>query len=189
MSKVLFIDNYDSFSYNIIYLLEKFGFEALVIKDDEYKSPKELEGLNFSHIIISPGPNAPKHTNLSTKVIKHFQKNKKILGICLGHQCLAYVSGGKIAKLKEPKHGKTTQIKFKENALFRGLKQNFKVCLYHSLYVKKLPKDYEALAYDTNNVLMALKHKKYDIYGVQFHPEAILSQGAEVILLNFLRLK
>lgn len=188
MKKVLIIDNYDSFTYTIAYYLKELNIDYKIIKNDKYKNVKKLKKYNFTHLLISPGPNSPKQSKLSLKAIKYFKKTKKILGICLGHQCIAYVFGGKISKLKNPTHGKIKTINYKPNSLFKDIKSNFKICLYHSLYVKKISKKCEILAKSEDDIIMALKHKKYDIYGLQFHPESILSQNGKKILNNFLNL-
>ncbi|MCR6590866.1 para-aminobenzoate synthase component II, glutamine amidotransferase [Campylobacter insulaenigrae] len=184
--KVLIIDNYDSFTYTIAFYLKELNIKYKIIKNDQFKHPKKLKKYNFTHLLISPGPNSPKESKLSLKTIKYFKKNKKILGICLGHQCIAYAFGGKISKLPNPTHGKIKTIEFIPNPLFLNLNNNFKICLYHSLYVSYTGKKCKTLATDENGIIMAIKHKKYDIYGIQFHPEAILSQNGKEILKNFL---
>ncbi|HHP5550755.1 TPA: anthranilate synthase component II, partial [Campylobacter jejuni] len=118
MKKILFIDNYDSFSYTIIYYLKELGFECKVIKNDAFKKAKELEKFDFTHLIISPGPHSPKESKLSLKAIKYFKKNKKILGICLGHQCIAEIFGGKVSKMQNPMHGKISKLYFKKDPIF-----------------------------------------------------------------------
>lgn len=183
--KVLIIDNYDSFTYTIAFYLKELGIKYKIIKNDKFKHPKKLKKYNFTHLIISPGPNSPKESKLSLKAIKYFKKDKKILGICLGHQCIAHVFGGKISKLSNPTHGKIKTIDFTPNPLFKNIKTNFQVCLYHSLYVSDIGKKCKILAKSEDSIIMALKHKKYDIYGVQFHPEAILSQNGKKLLRNF----
>ncbi|MBX2042192.1 aminodeoxychorismate/anthranilate synthase component II, partial [Campylobacter jejuni] len=110
MKKILFIDNYDSFSYTIIYYLKELGFECKVIKNDAFKKAKELEKFDFTHLIISPGPHSPKESKLSLKAIKYFKKNKKILGICLGHQCIAEIFSGRVSKMQNPMHGKISKL-------------------------------------------------------------------------------
>ncbi|MBX1886396.1 anthranilate synthase component II [Campylobacter peloridis] len=188
MMKVLIIDNYDSFTYTIAFYLKELGIKYKIIKNDKFKKAKKLKKYHFSHLIISPGPNSPKESKLSLKAIKYFKKKKKILGICLGHQCIVHAFGGKISKLPNPTHGKVKSINFKPNPLFNQLKQNFKICLYHSLYVSNIGKKCEILAWSEDKIIMALKHKKYPIYGIQFHPEAVLSQNGKKLLRNFLAL-
>ncbi|TLD87227.1 aminodeoxychorismate/anthranilate synthase component II [Helicobacter sp. MIT 05-5294] len=187
MKKILLIDNYDSFSYELVYYLKELGYQCTIIQNDSFSNAKELERFAFSHLIISPGPHSPKQSGLSLKAIKHFKNQKKILGICLGHQCIAFAFGAKIAKLKHPTHGKTSVLKFKKDKLFKKIRKT-RVCLYHSLYVKTMPKELKVLSKNKQGIVMALRHKKLPIYGVQFHPEAILSQKGKKILKNFMEL-
>lgn len=186
--RILMIDNYDSFTYTLAFYFKELGFKCKIVKNDAFKKAKKLEKFDFSHLIISAGANSPKESGLSLEAIKHFRKTKKILGICLGHQCIAHVFGGKIAKLKSPMQGKSSLLKFKKNELFKGVKKDPSICLYHSLYVEKMPKNCKILARSRENFIMALKHKKYPIYGLQFHPEAVLSEEGKTILKNFMRL-
>lgn len=186
--KVAIIDNYDSFTYNLAHYIEAIGYSFSVFLNDEI-TPKEIEILEpFTHIIISPGPGSPKESKISMDVIKHYKEKKKILGVCLGHQCIAQAFGGKISRLKTPMHAKMSRILLKPCELFKDLPQNISVGRYHSLYVSSLPSELLAIAVDSEGILMALKHKNKAIYGVQFHPESALSEGGEIILKNFLNL-
>jgi len=184
---MILIDNYDSFTYNIVQYLRELGVEPKIFKNDEI-TVSELKKMNFSRIIISPGPKNPDNSGISMEVIKEFYKTKKILGICLGHQCIAQYFGCKIVKSKNPTHGKVSKIYFEENSLFQNLKQGFEATRYHSLIVDNgsIKNRIIPLAYTDDKVLMALKHSEYPIYGVQFHPEAILTEGGKVLLSNFL---
>lgn len=186
---MILIDNYDSFTYNIFQYLKELGVNPKIFKNDEI-SIEELKNLDFSSIIISPGPKGPSEAGISLDVIKEFYKTKKILGVCLGHQCIAEYFGAKIVKAKEPCHGKTSKIYFEPEDLFEGFKQGFEATRYHSLVVDEttLPDFVNPIAYTKDSVLMALKHKKYPVYGVQFHPEAILTQGGRRLFKNFLEL-
>ncbi|ECP6221323.1 aminodeoxychorismate/anthranilate synthase component II, partial [Campylobacter jejuni] len=157
MKKILFIDNYDSFSYTIIYYLKELGFECKVIKNDAFKKAKELEKFDFTHLIISPGPHSPKESKLSLKAIKYFKKNKKILGICLGHQCIAEIFGGKVSKMQNPMHGKISKLYFKKDPIFKGIKQEIEICLYHSLHISSMPEKCKILAHNSENIIMAIK--------------------------------
>lgn len=202
---MILIDNYDSFTYNIVQYLKELGIEPRVFKNDEI-TINELKKLDFSSIIISPGPKNPNCAGVSLDVIKEFHKTKKILGVCLGHQCIAQFFGAKIIKSPEPMHGKVSKIFFTPDALFEGLEQGFEATRYHSLIVdnNRLPECLIPLAY-ANAVglesptylspltshfspLMAIKHKNYATYGVQFHPEAILTQSGKRLLRNFVDL-
>lgn len=204
-NKCILIDNYDSFTYNIVQYLKELDAEVEVFKNDKINI-NELKKLNFSSIIISPGPGNPDDSGISMKVIDEFYKTKKILGICLGHQCIAQYFGCKIVKDKEPTHGKVSKIYFEKDALFEGIEHGFEATRYHSLIVDKdsLVDCIKSLAFTNavvaegssccsqltahSSLLMALKHKNYPVYGVQFHPEAILTQYGKKLLLNFLNI-
>lgn len=184
---MILIDNYDSFTYNIVQYLKELGIKPKIFKNDEI-TINELKKKDFSSIIISPGPGNPNNAGISLEVIEEFYKTKKILGICLGHQCIAQYFGCKIIKDKQPYHGKVSKIYLEEDALFKHIEQGFEATRYHSLIVdeKTLTQEIIPLAYTKNNVLMGLKHKKYPLYGVQFHPEAILTQYGKILLHNFI---
>lgn len=183
---IAFVDNHDSFSYNLVYLLKSLDKEVCICTP-ETLDVSVLE--QATHIILSPGPRHPKDTPINQKIILDFYYQKPILGVCLGHQCIAYAFGGEVTKGKEPIHGKTSKITFKPNPLFEGLPQNLKVMRYHSLVVQNLPEELEAIAWSEDEVIMAVIHKLYPTYGVQFHPESILSQGGKQLLKNFLNIK
>ena len=209
---MILIDNYDSFTYNIVQYLKELNVNPRVFKNDEI-TVEELKKLDFSSIIISPGPKNPDNAGISLAVIEEFHKTKKILGVCLGHQCIAQFFGAKIIKSSEPVHGKTSKIFFTPDLLFEGLEQGFEATRYHSLIVdnNSLPECLIPLAYakegkrkeerrksNKNSVssslfpvpyiLMAIKHTSYPTYGVQFHPEAILTEGGKSLLKNFVDL-
>lgn len=184
--KVLIIDNYDSFTYNVIYLLQECGIEPIIVSNDTVL--EAIKKVHFSHLIISPGPSHPLQSGVCLEAIKYFAPTKKILGICLGHQCIAQAFGGEVISLSTPTHAKNARLHFVPNPLFKGVKQGIKVALYHSLYVNKLG-ECEALGYNDLGVLMVLKAKGYDTYGVQFHPESILQESGKRIMKNFLTLR
>ncbi|TLD97564.1 aminodeoxychorismate/anthranilate synthase component II [Helicobacter jaachi] len=184
-AKVLVIDNYDSFTYNIIYLLQNLGLQPIVLTNDVDLAT--LQQHTFSHLIISPGPSHPLDSGVCLEAIRYFAPSKKILGICLGHQCIAQAFGGEVIPLENPIHAKSGRLFFSPNPLFKGVKQGVKIALYHSLYVSKLGAC-EPLGYSEANVLMALKARAFDTYGVQFHPESILQAQGKIIMRNFLRL-
>ena len=187
---MILIDNYDSFTYNIVQYLEEAGVKPKIFKNAEI-TIEELKKIKFKSIIISPGPGNPDTAGISIEVIKKFYKTKKILGICLGHQCIAQVFGGKIIKSSEPCHGKTSEIYFDETSkLFKGLKQGFKATRYHSLTVTNLPPSgiLQVSAGTKDGIIMALEHKELPVYGVQFHPEAILSEYGHELIKNFITL-
>lgn len=182
---VLMIDNYDSFTHNVVYLLKVCSANVQIVPNDT--DINTLARLHFSHLIISPGPSHPLESGVCLEAIGYFADSKKILGICLGHQCIAQTFGGEVIPLANPTHGKSARLHFIPNPLFKGIKQGIRVALYHSLHVSKLG-TCEALAYSDSGVLMALKAKGCDVYGVQFHPESILQTQGKRIMQNFLAL-
>ncbi|MFW2566321.1 anthranilate synthase component II [Aliarcobacter butzleri] len=188
---VLMIDNYDSFTYNIVQYCLELGADLKVIRNDEL-TLEEIEKLNPSKIIISPGPATPNEAGVCLDVIKYFANKKPIFGICLGHQAIGQVFGGKVVKAKNMMHGKTSLIKVvKDTKIFEGLTQEFIQTRYHSLIVDKndLPEDIIVTSYSTDDdEIMSLEIKDKQIYGVQFHPESIMSEHGYKIIGNFLKL-
>ncbi len=188
---ILMIDNYDSFTYNIVQYCRELGADLKIIRNDEM-SVKEIEELNPEKIIISPGPASPDEAGVTLSVIEYFKDKLPILGICLGHQSIAQVFGGDVVRAKNMMHGKTSTMKQTNNsAIFKDIPNEFTATRYHSLIVDKktLPDCIEPLAYSTDdNEIMALKVKDKDIYGVQFHPESIMSQYGHEIIGNFLKI-
>ncbi len=179
LKKVLVIDNYDSFTYNLVQLVgimveRLWQGEILVFRNDEI-TLKEVENLTPTHIIISPGPCTPKESGLSVEIIRAFSGKIPILGVCLGHQCIAYAFGGKIVRAKRLMHGKASQIYHDGKGVFRGLPNPFSAMRYHSLAVdpETLPSDFEITARSEDGEIMGLRHKSYPLEGVQFHPESI----------------
>lgn len=188
---MILIDNYDSFTYNIVQYLEELGVEPKIFENDKV-TIDELKSLDFDSIIISPGAGNPDTAGISMAVLEEFYKTKKILGICLGHQCIAKFFGANIVKSKNPTHGKTSKIFVCENSkLFKNLPQNFDVTRYHSLEVEKssIPPDLKITAETQDGIIMALEYNTLPIYGVQFHPEAILTQYGHELLKNFIEIK
>lgn len=188
---MILIDNYDSFTYNIVQYLEELGVEPKIFENDKV-TIDELKSLDFDSIIISPGAGNPDTAGISMAVLEEFYKTKKILGICLGHQCIAKFFGANIAKSKNPTHGKTSKIFVCENSkLFKNLPKNFDVTRYHSLEVEKssMPSNLKITAETQDGIIMALEHNALPIYGVQFHPEAILTQYGHELLKNFIEIK
>ena len=188
---ILMIDNYDSFTYNIVQYCLELGADLKIIKNDEL-TIKEIEELHPEKIIISPGPATPNEAGVSLEVIEYFQDKLPILGICLGHQAIAQAFGAKVVRAKNMMHGKTSTIKQSEpTCLFEGLPQSFTMTRYHSLVVenKNLPEAIIPTSYsEDDHEIMSLHVKGKDIYGVQFHPESILSEYGYEILDNFLKL-
>ena len=188
---VLMIDNYDSFTYNIVQYCKELGADLMVIRNDEL-SVDDIEALNPEKIIISPGPASPNEAGVTLEVIERFADKTPIFGICLGHQSIAQVFGAKIVRAQNMMHGKTSQVKVEEAMpIFDELPQEFRATRYHSLVVDKesvtddiIP---TAVSLDDNEI-MALKIKDKDIYGVQFHPESIMSEYGHEMIGNFLKL-
>ena len=177
---ILMIDNYDSFVYNLVQYIGELGEEVLVKRNDEI-TIEEINELDPEIIVLSPGPCSPKESGICIDVVNNFKGIKPILGICLGHQTIGHVFGGNIIKANQPVHGKVHSIKNLNNPL--------NVTRYHSLVVEidTLPEDLEVTAITDKNEIMGIKHKKYLIEGVQFHPEAILSEQGHDILRNFIK--
>lgn len=188
---MILIDNYDSFTYNVVQYLEELGIEPKIFENDKV-TIDELKSLDFDSIIISPGAGNPNTAGISMAALEEFYKTKKILGICLGHQCIAKFFGANIVKSQNPTHGKTSKIFVCENSkLFKNLPKNFDVTRYHSLEVEKssMPSSLKITAETQDGTIMALEHDALPIYGVQFHPEAILTQYGHELLRNFIEIK
>jgi len=188
---ILMIDNYDSFTYNIVQYCRELGADLKIIRNDEM-SVEEIEALKPEKIIISPGPASPDEAGITLDVIRRFKDKVPILGICLGHQSIAQVFGGDVVRAKNMMHGKTSTMRQSaECAIFKDLPKEFVATRYHSLIVDKnsLPDVIEPKAYSTDDEeIMALKIKDKDIYGMQFHPESIMSEYGHEMIGNFLKL-
>lgn len=182
---MILIDNYDSFTYNIVQYLLELGCKVEVFENDKI-TIEELKEKNFKNIILSPGAGNPDSAGISLDVIKEFYQTKKILGICLGHQCIAQFFGGKIVKANEPVHGKVSKIYHDNSVLFHNIPEGFNAARYHSLAVENLPECLILTAKTSDGVNMAFQHKSYPIFGVQFHPEAILTEHGHKLLSNFI---
>ncbi|OPJ57043.1 anthranilate synthase component II [Alkalithermobacter paradoxus] len=185
---ILMIDNYDSFTYNLVQFLGELGEEIVVKRNDEI-TIEDIQKLDPQIIVISPGPCSPNEAGISIDVVKHFKGKKAILGICLGHQTIGQVFGGNIVKAIRPVHGKVHEINHTNKGVFRGLNNPLKVTRYHSLIIDKdtLPEELEITATTHEGEIMGIKHKKYLIEGVQFHPEAILTESGHELLRNFIK--
>lgn len=184
---ILMIDNYDSFVYNLVQYIGELGEEVIVKRNNEI-SIEEIESINPEIIVLSPGPCSPKEAGICIDVVHHFKGIKPILGICLGHQTIGHAFGGKVIKAKQPVHGKVHSINHINKGVFKDLNNPLNVTRYHSLIVENesLPKDLEVTALTKENEIMGIRHKEYLIEGVQFHPEAILSEQGHEILRNFI---
>lgn len=182
---ILIIDNYDSFTYNLYQQIESLGQKCLVFKNDEI-SLEKIKKLNPEKIIISPGPKRPENSGISNKVVQNFYTTKPILGVCLGHECIGQIFSSKIVHAKQIMHGKTSKITHSNDPIFRKVKNPFEAARYHSLVIDKTPKEFELIAWTDDKEIMAIKHKKYPLYGVQFHPESFLTTEGNKIMKNFL---
>lgn len=185
---IVMIDNYDSFVYNLVRYFKELGEEVVVYRNDKI-TIAEIEEGNYDGIVISPGPKTPKKAGICLEVIDKFKGVIPILGICLGHQCIGYSFGGIIEKGLEPVHGKVSLINHNNKGVFEKVNNPLRVTRYHSLVIsrKGLPKDLEVLAETEDKVIMGIKHRLYSIYGVQFHPEAELTEDGHKILANFIK--
>ena len=186
---ILMIDNYDSFTYNLVQYLSELGEKLCVYRNDKV-SLGEIEYLKPSHIVISPGPGRPVDAGISGAVIEEFGKRIPILGVCLGHQCIAEVFGGKVVSARKLMHGKTSMIYHRGRGIFQGIPSPFEATRYHSLIVdrKSLSNTLKVIAHTKENEIMGLKHKKFPVWGVQFHPESILTENGKELLKNFINL-
>ena len=184
------IDNYDSFTYNLVQYFGELGQDVKVYRNDQV-TVGEIENLAPDHIVISPGPCTPNEAGVSIDVIKAFAGKKPILGVCLGHQAMGQAFGGKIVHAKELMHGKTSMVHHKGEGVFKGLPSPFEATRYHSLVVEResLPDCLAITAWTDDGEIMGLRHKEYVVEGVQFHPESILSEHGHDLLRNFLSYK
>jgi len=183
---ILIIDNYDSFTYNLFQYVGEVYENIKVLRNNEF-TIEELRELPLKGIIISPGPGRPENAGLSIEVIKAFENIVPILGICLGHQAIGYAYGGKIISAPEIKHGKTSIINHNEEGVFLGVKDNLKIMRYHSLIVERdtLPEKLNITAETKDGLIMGVKHKEFQVYGLQFHPESIFTEEGKMIIKNF----
>lgn len=187
MKKILLIDNYDSFTYNLVHLIRSLGYDVDVKRNDAV-TREEAEG--YDKILLSPGPGIPSEAGLLIDIVKHCAPHKSILGVCLGHQAIGEIFGATLVNLKEVHHGVASQINVtSEDGLFAGLGKNFEAGRYHSWAVSQenFPDELEVTALDDSGEIMALRHRKYDVKGVQFHPESVLTPLGSKIMENWLK--
>ena len=186
---ILVIDNYDSFTYNLVQYLGEMGVEMQVHRNDQV-SLEQLQALKPERILISPGPCSPRESGLSNAIIRKFSTQTPTLGVCLGHQCIGHVFGANVTVNYRMMHGKTSPIKHNGKDLFAGMPNPFAATRYHSLVIQRdsLPDCLEITAETEEGEIMGVRHKQYPIWGVQFHPESILTESGRQILSNFLKL-
>ncbi|MFC3150790.1 anthranilate synthase component II [Litoribrevibacter euphylliae] len=190
---LVMIDNYDSFTYNVVQYLGELGADVRVFRNDEI-TIEEIEAMKPDHLVVSPGPCTPNEAGISVEAIKHFAGKLPILGICLGHQSIGQAFGGDVIRAGEVMHGKTSPIRHLDSGVFEGLEQDFNATRYHSLVIDKhtIPDCLEITAWTENtdgsmDEIMGVRHKTLSIEGVQFHPESILTQHGHDMLRNFLK--
>jgi anthranilate synthase component 2 len=184
---LLMLDNYDSFTYNIVQYFGELGEDVHTYRNDEI-TIEQIEALKPDRICISPGPKAPAQAGISVDVLKHFAGKLPLLGVCLGHQAIGEAFGGKVIRAKQVMHGKTSVIAHTGVGVFKNLPSPFTVIRYHSLAIERasLPSCLEVTAWTDDGEIMGVRHKEFDIEGVQFHPESILSEHGHALLKNFL---
>jgi para-aminobenzoate synthetase component 2 len=184
---ILLIDNYDSFTYNLYHYLGELGADVKVVLNNKL-TLEEIDALRPDKIVISPGPCTPKEAGISCETIRRFGSRIPTLGVCLGHQCIGAALGGRIIRAPTIMHGKLSEITHDSQTIFRGMKNPFGAMRYHSLVIdpESLPDDLSVSARTADNVIMGVRHRRYPIEGVQFHPESILTKEGKTLLRNFL---
>jgi anthranilate synthase component 2 len=186
---LLILDNYDSFTYNLVHLVRKLGHTNLEVHRNDKIAPKEVD--RFGAIILSPGPGIPLEAGNMPEIVRTYAPRKRILGVCLGHQCIGEIFGGTLVNMPQPVHGKGTPtvVTDREDYLFRGLPERFTTGRYHSWLVGRpdFPRELAVSAEDDAGNIMALRHRKYDVRGVQFHPESVLTEHGEELMRNWLQ--
>lgn len=184
--KILVIDNYDSFVFNLVHMLYSLGVKEIDVVKNDHVDMNTIDG--YDKILLSPGPGVPKDAGLMPEVIRRMYAVKSILGVCLGHQAIAESFGGTLSNLKEPLHGVASPISFMEkDYLFENTSPQFNIGHYHSWVVGEMPESLEVIAKDGQGNIMALRHRLYDVRGVQFHPESVLTEFGETIIRNWIR--
>jgi anthranilate synthase/aminodeoxychorismate synthase-like glutamine amidotransferase len=187
---VLVIDNYDSFTYNLVQYLGELGADVEVRRNDEV-TLDEIAALHPDHILISPGPGRPEDAGVSVDVIRTFGPTTPVLGVCLGHQAIGVVYGGTVCRATAPMHGKTSTVVHDKQGLFSGIAEPFQAGRYHSLVISgaDVPGDLEVTARTEDGTIMGVRHRTFPVHGVQFHPESVLTDEGRTILRNFLEIK
>jgi anthranilate synthase/aminodeoxychorismate synthase-like glutamine amidotransferase len=185
---LLVIDNYDSFTYNLVHLIGHWTSELMVVRNDAV-SIENIEQINPDGILLSPGPGRPEHAGVTESIVRRFGEHTPILGVCLGHQAIGHVYGGAITYAPTLMHGKTSQIRHDGNTIFENLEQNFIATRYHSLVVDRedLPDCLEVSAETRDGVIMGLRHRSFPVEGIQFHPESVLTREGPILMANWLQ--
>jgi len=188
MKKVLVIDNYDSFTYNLVHIIKELGEVPRVVRNDEFQM-SEVE--DYDHVLLSPGPGLPNDAGLMPQLIERYASTKNILGVCLGHQGIGEAFGARLFNLPQVYHGLVTPIEVtSQDTLFNGLPSSFNVCRYHSWVIEKesIPEVFEITSVAENGNIMSIKHQSYNVRGVQFHPESIMTEYGKELMNNWLSL-
>lgn len=186
MQKILLIDNFDSFTYNLVQQIKSLiNCEVAVIRNDVKVTPRLCE---FDKLIISPGPKSPKDSGISKSLIEKYYKNKPVLGVCLGMQCINEIFGGITTNAPLPVHGKISKIKHNKKYIFQDIGHNIDVARYHSLIIANIPACLEVIAWTIDKIPMAIKHKDFNLFGVQFHPESFMTEQGDKLMANFLNI-
>lgn len=187
---ILLIDNYDSFTYNLVQYLGEFGVEQTVVRNDRITVDEVIE-MKPDAIVISPGPCTPKEAGISVELIRRLHKGVPILGVCLGHQAIGEAFGGNVVKASKVMHGKTSPIIHTGEGIFKNIESPFTATRYHSLIVERgsLPSELRVTAWTEDGTIMGLQHREYPVFGVQFHPESIATQHGKKLLKNFLSVR
>ncbi len=188
---LLLIDNYDSFTYNLYQYLSELGVKEVEVVRNDQMTVDELEAMKPEQVVVSPGPSRPENAGVSVEAIKRFAGVVPILGVCLGHQCLADAFGGKVVHAGEIMHGKTSRINHDGKGVFAGVPDPFEAVRYHSLAIDpdSVPEELEVTARTDNGIIMGVRHRRYTIEGMQFHPESIVTPQGKQLLQNFLDMK
>ena len=186
---ILVIDNYDSFTYNLVQYFGELGAEVTVRRNDQ-TTIEQIEKMQPERICISPGPGTPDDAGISNEVIRHFGPRIPVLGVCLGHQCIGQVFGGEVVRAGRIMHGKTSPILHEGDGVFAGLRNPFEATRYHSLIVRResFPSELQLVAETAEEEIMGLRHRQYPIHGVQFHPESVMTREGKKLLANFLEM-
>ncbi len=190
MKKILVIDNYDSFTYNLVQYLGEIGAEPIIWRNDQFDL-EDINNLKPDGIVISPGPATPDEAGLTVELIKHYGDKYPIFGVCLGHQSIGAAYGAKVVRAPKIMHGKTSLITNDGSMVFKNMDSELKTTRYHSLIIEDLPKELIKTAWvndDGEEIIMAIKHRDYPVWGVQFHPESILTDNGHKMLENFLEI-